>query len=53
MNADTIIVILEDREFERVILRNERHLYEIHHYRPGDRLADRLRKIRNALWNLA
>lgn len=53
LTPDTIIVLLEDREFDRVTLENTRRLYEIRWFRPGEYLADRLRKIRNDLWKLA
>ena len=53
MKSDTIIVLLDDAEYDRVILENTRRLYETHHFRPGDHLAERLRKLRNDLWKLA
>ena len=55
MFNDTVVVLLSDREYEDLVwnLKAERCLYETGFYKPGEYLADRLRKLRQALWNLA
>lgn len=55
LKPDTVVVLVEDWEYEVLVhnIKVERCLYETGYYRPGNKLADRLRKIREALWKLA